>query len=114
MAAVHTQSERKASLALGCAGVVQLPIPSAATRAALSELGVVFGAKVDGVLLNARLPANWRILRWKRDVRHMVIVDAAEDRVRGTVFLKKTGYDYYGRLDTGEGAPLENPDEYEG
>jgi hypothetical protein len=61
-------------------------------------MGIVFGKDVDRVLVHATLPAGWELKGVNpRDQRHRAIFDATGKKV-AYVFLKNSGYDYYGNI----------------
>lgn len=89
--------EARHSKALGSSDVVQVPKPSEKTKAILESRGVTFGKKVDDVLVQAKLPRGWMIKRKAEDPRHIELVDD-EQTTQACIFLKNSGYDYYGSI----------------
>ena len=74
-----------------------LPIPNEETRKGLEELGFVFGEKHDRVLINVAFPEGYKHVTESRDPRHGTVV-GPDGKAVASVFLKNSGYDYYGNL----------------
>jgi hypothetical protein len=90
--------ETAAAKAMGSKADVAIPIPDEKTRDALCSMGVQFGANKDRVLVYATLPDGWVLKGTNpRDARHRAIFDATGKKI-AYVFLKDSGYDYYGRI----------------
>ena len=91
------EMEKNAVNNMGISGNVTIPIPADTERKLMMEKGLIFGDKIDNVLINCTLPNNWKISVPQNDEDHRVrfIVDEnLKPIIR--IFLKNTGYDYYG------------------
>lgn len=85
--------------ALGSSNNIRLPIPDEKTRAALVVKGVVFGNVLDKVLISATLPSGWSIQRAPdtSDERYRILYADTGAGIT-SIFIKNSGYDYYGRI----------------
>jgi hypothetical protein len=88
--------EANAVAKMGSEGLVTLPIPSIETQDQLEKLGVTFGDPVDAVQVSLTLPKGWK-LQNASDRRHRTLMDDTGQPV-ASVFLKNSGYDYYGSM----------------
>jgi hypothetical protein len=76
--------------------IVTIPTPSGPEWEALkTRYGLPDPAKVDTVKSKVTLPPGWSIRTSKDDPRHKSVVDESGNAM-GTVFIKDSGYDYYG------------------
>lgn len=73
----------------------RVPHPSEDDKKKLAEMGVKVLSRVDDVLTRIECPSGWNLRTVGRDTRCRELVDASERKV-ANVFLKNTGYDYYG------------------
>jgi hypothetical protein len=90
--------ERKVAESMGTGNKVTLPIKSSdSAYEQLKAMGVVFGERRDHVLIKATLPAGWKIVPNGSDPRHRTLQDDKGKEV-ASIFLKNSGYDYYGSV----------------
>ncbi len=96
------QREADAAMAMGTKDKVKIPIPDIQTKKVLENLGVTFAKEpFNKVLIETFLPQGWKLVQRQRDPRFRSLENEKGKNI-ATIFLKDTGYDYYGYVSLNE------------